>query len=97
MKNSKLFLGITTLLLSAAGLFATKHFGPSIGRFYITINQSYCKRVNSICTNGGVNQCYYTVCSMFSCVRYPLFSKGPEGHFPAGSACTSPVKYQVEN
>jgi len=95
MKRSRFFLGITTTLLAAAGVMATRHYGDSKTRFYITKGQGFCKGVVSVCTAGGTHQCYYTTGIIFI-DRFPLFTKGPEGVFPGGSRCTSPLKYNVE-
>jgi len=96
MNKSRIYLGITTALLTVAGLGAKQINGPLKAAFYVTMNSAYCKSTFAPCTTGGTVQCYYTVILGSIAIRYALWTKGPQG--PKTSAnCIVPLCYDIEH
>jgi len=96
MQRSKLFLGTTTALLAVAGVAATKHYGPLIPRYYITIHGTYCQTVTTVCTKTVGNlHCTYTVTQQLT-VTYSIFTKGPSGP-KTSSNCLTYLQYLAEH
>lgn len=85
MKRSKIFLGITTAILTIGGLGAGKHYGSAVTRFYCTIGGNYCLSRQETCIKQSNISCDYVT---ISGMRFPQYTKGPKGPWN-GTNCTT--------
>ena len=96
MKRSKIFLGLTTAVLAVVGVAAAKKH-TNTTRFYVTTGGTWCTSKTSICvkTTAPANQCFFTFDpgGGQAGTQYSLYTKGPVGSFPSGSACTNALLY----
>lgn len=101
MKYPRIFLGVTTTILVAAGLTAAKRFGSTHTAYYCTLGSSglgfgKCIAIQSTCTGAGVLQCYYDFTVDGIVYSANVYRSGINGQ-PCTSACFSPIKYEIEH
>jgi len=98
MKRPRLFLGITTVLLSIVGVAAAKHFGHSRTAFYCSLG-SRCISISTVCTSSGFNQCTYAFTTVtngdITTHNQNVYMSGVNGGLCA--TCTMPIKYATEH
>ncbi|MBN9383529.1 MAG: hypothetical protein J0H74_22415 [Chitinophagaceae bacterium] len=59
MKRSKIFLGVTTVALSIAGVAEVKRISIPVTRFYLTFNGTACHSTQAVCLqNSGDLTCF---------------------------------------
>jgi len=93
MKRSKTFLGITTAILTVAGVTAAKHYGPYKPRLYITADGHACLPTLALtCTQGGVLQC---IASTSGGTLFNVYTDGPPGVKTINN-CKHELKYHNE-
>jgi len=104
MKRSKFFLGLTATLLAVAGIAATKHYGTSVKRWYVTYG-GICSTIAKNCENTGTNICKYAYTYAVNGIHFngssATFTKGGAsgGSFVQANGttvCVTTVKYTNE-
>ena len=90
MKRSKIFLGLTTAILSVIGVAAAKRFAGTT-RFYVTTNEGYCASRSSILCIFKSDGSHVGV-TVISGTIFPLFTKGPAGVLTANN-CRNLLRY----
>jgi hypothetical protein len=92
MQRSKIFLGVTTCLLTIASVAAAKRFGASITRWYVTANNHCVVSPSITCTqlNGSTNTCTVAFIKTPITQHFKIYTQGSVG--PANN-CLNEFKY----